>query len=146
MPIQYILDYLKQNRDKFPLDILKKKLIEAGYPEREIEEAIKIIQKPKKIPTSFWDFRHKKIYISKKEKFLDFVFGFFVGLAIPLILNLLGGLLFYRTFGFSRIIFNLIFYLILIIYFFIIKRGYISIGIILSFPLQLLSILLFWLF
>jgi len=43
---QYIVNYLKENKDKFPIDVLKKRLSEAGYPEKEIEEAINLIQKP----------------------------------------------------------------------------------------------------
>jgi len=152
MAKKYIIDYLKENKDKFPLEVLKKKLLGAGYPEGDIDEAIKILQqpipevlKPERVSVSFWDFRHKRIYLSKKEKLLDFIFGFLIGIVIPWLLNLLMRLIFY-PYGFFRIIFNLTFYLALIIYFFIIKRGYISWGIILSFPSKLVGLLFSYLF
>jgi len=152
MAKKYIIDYLKENKDKFPLYMLKKKLLGAGYPEGEIDEAIKILQqpipevlKPERVPAKFWDFRHKKIYLSRKEKFLDFIFGFLIGIAIPWLLNLLMRLIFYPL-GFFRILFNLIFYLALIIYFLIIKRGYISFGMILSLPLSFVFSIILLLF
>ena len=140
MPNQYIVDYLKQNKDKFSIRVLKKKLLEAKYPEKEIEEAIKIVQrpikkvpKPEKVSTNFWDFKHKKNYTSKKEKLLDFIAGFLFVIILIILKYLfrmifsLGELHFY---GFRSFV-NLL-YLIALIYFFVKKRGYISWGIILG--------------
>jgi hypothetical protein len=131
MANKYIIDYLKENKDKFSLDVLKKKLIEAGYPEREIEEAMKIFQQPtskiaktERVLTNFWDFRHKKIYISRKEKFFDFVTGFLFKIILSFIMGIF-------RFSFYPVRYFLTpLYLMVIIYCFLIKRGYISWGII----------------
>lgn len=68
MPNQYIVDYLKENKDRFPFEILKEKLIKAGYPDNQIEEARRIVYERKEIDlstpiiswpkktTNFWDF------------------------------------------------------------------------------------------
>jgi len=131
MAKKYIIDYLKENKDKFPLEFLKKKLLGAGYPEGEIDEAIKILQqpiqevlKPERISVSFWDFRHKKTYLSKKEKLLDFVAGFLFKIILSFIVRALG------FFFYPGRYLLIPFYLIVIIYCFVIKRGYISWGII----------------
>lgn len=156
MPIQYIIEYLKQYRDKFPLNALKKKLIEAGYPEKEIEEAIKIIEKSEEKSTSFWDFKHKKVYLSTKEKFLDFIFGAFMGIILPLLigktaqkifkeLNEFELFPFYIPENFYALIISAISTVGIIIYFFKIKRFYISFGMIfLFFSLVIICFFLFF--
>ena len=96
MPNQYIIDYFKKNKDRFSFDVLKDKLIKTGYPNNQIEEAAQLVYKaapsPKKIsraPT-FWDFWHKKVYTSGKEKILDFVAGFIFTIILE---SIIGGLM-----------------------------------------------------
>jgi len=100
---QNIINYLKENEDKFPQEVLKKRLIEAGYPKDQIEEGIRIVYKGVSIPptppgvarkTNFWDFKTIKIYTNFGEKILDFLAGFFapivIGLGIYLFFGILG--------------------------------------------------------
>lgn len=138
MSNRYIIDYLRQNKDKFPIEALKKKLLEAGYPEKEIDEAIKIVQEPvskfqkTERATNFWDFTHKKIYHSGKEKLLDFIAGILFLIISAVIFEII-------PFG---LFFSPILFLAAIIYFFIIKRGYIPWGIILGLPVYLVIFVL----
>ncbi|KKS37619.1 MAG: hypothetical protein A3G49_00550 [Candidatus Sungbacteria bacterium RIFCSPLOWO2_12_FULL_41_11] len=43
MAVQNILKYLQDNKDRFPLDVLLGELRKFGYPEAEIQEALKIL-------------------------------------------------------------------------------------------------------
>lgn len=140
MPNQYIIDYLKRNKDKFSFEVLKEKLFKAGYPSDQIEEARKIVYekkeeivapspfiKEKKI-LSFWDFWHKKVYTSGGEKILDFGTGFVFAIILKYII-LLALMSLRRSFSFFDLFGYYIFFLIIIIYF-LIKRRYIALGII----------------
>lgn len=142
MSNQYIVDYLKENKDRFPFEALKEKLLKAGYPSDQIEEAKKIvyegkeeifappppISKPEKV-IGFWDFWHKKTYTSGKEKILDFITGFIFIIILGYILGFLFDILnFHRFFGYN-ILLRFVIHLFLIIYF-LIKRKYIALGII----------------
>lgn len=139
MPNQYIVDYLKRNKDRFPFEVLKEKLLKAGYPSDQIEEAREIVHegkeeivtpppviKPKKV-ISFWDFWHKKTYTSGKEKIQDFIIGFIFIIILRYVLVFLFNIL--GLYGFSGYILSFVIDLFLIIYF-LIKRKYIALGII----------------
>jgi len=140
MPNQYIIDYLKRNKNKFSLEVLKEKLVKTGYPIDQIEEAAQLVYKavlaPQEIPeTPFWDFWHKKVYSSGKEKLIDFIVGFIfaivltydgfyiVGFGVEFIEILLGGFEFYGFFLLFMI------FLAILIHFFR-TRKYIAFGII----------------
>lgn len=142
MPNQYIIDYLKRNKDRFSFDILKEKLIKAGYPSNQIEEAAHLVYRvapsPKKIsraPT-FWDFWHKKVYTSGKEKILDFAAGFIFAIILEF---LMGGSIF-GFYGFSNLILYFIVFLAIIIYL-LAKRKYIAFGIICGIILSIIFII-----
>ena len=45
-----VIDYLQENKDKFPLEILKKKLIENGHDKEGIDEAISYIKRHENSP------------------------------------------------------------------------------------------------
>jgi len=138
MPNQYIIDYLKKNKDKFPFEVLKQKLLKAGYPGDRIEEARKIVYegkeeiitppppviKPKEV-IGFWDFWHKKVYTSGKEKILDLVVGFVFAIILEYIMIFGLRLIIGGIYGFSLLNFAVI--LTLLIYFFV-KRKYIAWG------------------
>ncbi len=146
MPNQYIIDYFKKNKDRFSFEILKEKLIKAGYPSNQIEEAARLVYKaaplPKKISgaPNFWDFRHKKIYTSGKEKILDFVAGFI----FVIILEFLMGRGIFGFYGFASLILYFIVFLAIIIYLFT-KRKYIAFGVIcgIILPIILIVVALF---
>lgn len=79
-----ILKYLRGNKDKFSQQVLKEKLVGAGYPRDQIGEGIRIIYGGEVPPspaagakTSFWDFKSARTYTSSGEKFVDFLAGFF---------------------------------------------------------------------
>lgn len=98
------LEYLRQNKDKFPLEVLRKKLIEAGYPQDQIEEGIRIvyggqIPSPSAVASSlsFWDFRNVRVYRTAGQKVIDALFGFFV---VPFVVGIPFTLLFVFS-GFS---------------------------------------------
>jgi len=99
---------------------------------------------------SFWDFKHKKIYTSTKEKLLDLIAGvifidllatFFTDLWITLLPNIFHFWLQYLFCDFTGWrsslsctlfwVVSIVGLLAIIIHFFRIKRGYFSLGIIL---------------
>jgi len=131
MPNQYIIDYFRKNKDRFSFEVLKEKLIKAGYPSNQIEEAAQLLYKaapsPKKIlrAPNFWDFWHKKVYTSGKEKILDFVAGFIFAIILEFLMG--GGI--FGFYGFGSLILYFIVSLAIIIYL-LAKRKYIAFGII----------------
>lgn len=85
MANENILAYLRGNKEKYPIEVLRKKLAGAGYPLDQIEEGIRVVyggETPSlpssKAKTSFWDFRSVRVYRSGGEKIIDALFGFFV--------------------------------------------------------------------
>jgi len=46
-----VFDYLSQYHDKYNLDDLKKKILSAGYPQQDIDEAIKLLGLDNSLPT-----------------------------------------------------------------------------------------------
>lgn len=126
MPNQYIIDYIRRNKDRFPFEVLREKLLKAGYPAYQIVEAEELVYKPKKISeTPFWDFWHKKFYTSGSQKILDLMIGFIFTIVLKYIMEFgLRGFTRYGDYGLSFLIF-----LTIIIYLFI-KRKYIAWGII----------------
>lgn len=142
MPNQYIIDYFRKNKDRFSLDSLKEKLIKAGYPNNQIKEAAQsvygVAPSPKKISGSqnFWDFRHKKVYTSGKEKILDFVAGFIFAIILEFVMGW-GILGFY---GFDSLILYFIVFLAIIIYL-LTKRKYIAFGIVCGIILPIIFII-----
>jgi tetrahydromethanopterin S-methyltransferase subunit F len=143
MPNQYIIDYFKKNKDRFSFDVLKEKLIKAGYPSNQIEEAAQLIYKvapsPKKISgaPNFWDFWHKKVYTSGKEKILDFATGFIFAIILEFLMG--GGILGFYGFGGSLILYFIVFLAIVI--FLSTKRKYIAFGIICGFISSIIFII-----
>jgi hypothetical protein len=150
---QNIIDYLRENKDKFSQEVLRKKLIEAGYPKDQIEEGIRIVYEKLPIPlsppeapreTSFWDFKSVKIYTNFGEKLLDFLAGFFAPIIIGWGISWLLGIsayFMYPSFGFRWILsLGILIAQIFGIFYFWKRRHYFARG--LLFCLILLSILI----
>ncbi|GEM_PF-1310879 len=152
-----IINYLRENKNKFPQEVLKRKLIEASYPKDQIEEGIRIVYEgfvPKE-KISFWDFKSIKIYKTFREKLLDFLAGFFTpaifGLGIYFLLGILSAFI-YPFYPF-RYFFSLfrIFLLAILgiqifgIFYFWRKRKYLARGFLFSLILPLILIGLFFL-
>ncbi len=85
MANENILTYLRENKERYPIEVLRKKLVGAGYPQNQVEEGIRIVYggeapSPPKIGPkhSFWDFKNVRTYYSTGEKILDALFGFFI--------------------------------------------------------------------
>lgn len=150
---QNILNYLRENKDKFPQEVLRKKLVETGYPLNQIEEGIKIVYEGTPIPpvppmpqrTDFWDFKSIKIYTNFGEKLLDFLAGFFapiiIGWAISFLFGILRFFIYYPFGGLSWIFYlGILIAQIFGIFYFWKKRHYFARG--LLFCLILLPILI----
>jgi len=80
-----VAEYLKANKDKFTLDVLRQKLLEAGYQKEVIDQAVlEVFQiggvKPAvlKATAGFFDFRNVKTYHTFGEKLVDFLIGWFL--------------------------------------------------------------------
>jgi len=75
------INYLLENKSKFSREILIDELRKAGYEEKDIIESVNMVydnvsmQDSRKKPTSFWDFKNKKLYINKVEKIVNFIVG-----------------------------------------------------------------------
>lgn len=88
---QKAVKYLQDNKNKYSKEVLLEELRKAGYNEADIIEAEKEtykdnISQTENKPTSFFNFKTKKVYFTKKEKALDFLVGL---LFFPLALNFL---------------------------------------------------------
>lgn len=143
---QYIIDYLQKNKDRFSFEILREKLIKAGYSISLIEEAAQLVYREAPLiekemveekvsrPPSFWDFWHKKRYRSGKERLLDLAAGF--GFAIIFSIIGFGFISLIRIVGFFGYYIYYIFFLLYCLVFlgaiiyFLIKRKYIALGMI----------------
>ncbi len=105
---QGVVDYLKENKDKFPGDVLIEQLVNVGHLPQEIQDAVNFVYGEKNefiiskdavhpaAPTNFTDFKSFKIYTTSAEKRNDFLFGFFVALASGFVFGLIpfiGGLI-----------------------------------------------------
>lgn len=144
------VEYLRQNKDKFPPESLRKRLIEAGYPLDQIAEASRIVYgekpsfpSPVGAKASFWDFKNVRVYQTTGEKFLDVLFGFFIlpfiiGIPFTLLFGFLGfsyGFRDFGQFGFGfpiLIIFIPTIIRIVLIFYFWQRRRYIVYGLIAS--------------
>lgn len=88
--IDYVEGELKKGEQK---DAIKTRLLQNGWNSNDVEETFRLVESrtagiesifataptaPLPTSTSFWDFRSKKVYRNRKEKFIDFVFGFFI--------------------------------------------------------------------
>lgn len=145
MPNQYIIDYIRRNKDRFSFKVLREKLLKAGYPGYQIVEAEELVYKPKKISeTPFWDFWHKKVYTSSREKLIDFIAGFVFAIILTYILGF--GVMGYLFYYFGPFLYGLIFLALLI--YFLIKRRFIGLGmiceIVLSFVFPIFSSFLYY--
>lgn len=72
---QQVINYLKENKDKYPKEVLIKELEKAGYNPKNISEGVGIVFGVAKVG-GFWDFKSKKVYTNRSEKVKDFLFGF----------------------------------------------------------------------
>lgn len=84
---QIILDYLKENRDKYPLESLKEKILSGGYTENDFNEALSAVSISKNVASQKQiDYSYKEI--SKGFKWMKLagmigmVFLFFVTVSI----------------------------------------------------------------
>lgn len=94
-----IINYLRENKDKFSQKMLKEKLIKADYPKDQIEEEILPILSELPRETNFWDFKSIKISTNFGEK----LFRFSGWLVCPIIIGISR---FFISPGFSRIFFS----------------------------------------
>jgi hypothetical protein len=116
---QKIVNYLKENKDKYSKEVLFSELSKVGYSEREILESGNFVY-DEKSGRNFWDFTSKKYYRDSSEKLKDFLLGFFA----PFILGFVG------FFIFSFFSFLLFFFEIFFAAYLFNKRRFISYGII----------------
>lgn len=72
------------------------------------------------VPTSFWDFRNKKVYSNKKDKIIDFVLG---SIGIPILFSLsektsyfIFGQFLPNLFGYIRLYGTFFLWVVLLIY------------------------------
>ncbi|MFZ2193084.1 MAG: hypothetical protein WAV31_02470 [Candidatus Moraniibacteriota bacterium] len=82
---QNIVNYLEQNKNSYPKEVLIEELKKAAHPEGSILEAIDYVysstgelQKQASGMIDFWDFKAKITYHKSSEKWKDFLFGLFV--------------------------------------------------------------------
>jgi hypothetical protein len=153
---QIIIDYLRNNKEKYSKELLIEQLLKAGHSELDIKESSEFVYDGKEIAEeksqinetgSFWNFKLKKTYVKPSEKWKDFLFGFFAPFAINFILTSLRSFLFRSIFNsnfnfiFSSIISGGIFLteILLIIYLFK-RRKFISYGLITNFSSGLLFV------
>lgn len=74
---QIIVDYLKNNKDKYPIEALKQQIISSGYSETEINEAVEALKLPeeKKVEEIKTETIKKESFViheEKKFKFMNF--------------------------------------------------------------------------
>lgn len=80
---QNIIIYLRENKEKYPKDVLAAELRKSGYVEGDIAEGVAqvfdglVAPVAPAIKTSFWNFKDKKVYTSTGQKWADFLFGVF---------------------------------------------------------------------
>ena len=93
------------------------------------------INSPQK--TSFWDFWHKRLYLKKSEKIIDFSVGLILGIMILPLFTFIYLLPIFK--GTSELLGLIIIYLpgILLIIHFAFKRKYLSLGILLGYVIML---------
>lgn len=73
---QNAINYLRENKDKYPADILRAQLVKSGYSEQDINESLKAVYGDyaascpnaalRKI--NFWDFKSPVIYVKNSDK------------------------------------------------------------------------------
>lgn len=76
---QKIINYLKENKDKYSKDALAKELEKASYNLKDIGEGVDIVFGGAVAAGAggFGNFKSRKIYTKKSEKIKDFLFGLF---------------------------------------------------------------------
>lgn len=123
---QQVINYLKENKDKYSKEALIKELEKAGYNKKDISEGVGVVFNGTVVAKAddFWDFKSRKIYIKKFEKIKDFLFGFLGIIVINYFLYLS-----ILIIGFIGDIGSLIFYILILGYFFN-RRRYIFYGLI----------------
>jgi hypothetical protein len=140
-----VINYLTENKGKYPQKDLEVALEKAGYSDSEINQGVLSVYKKQEdviknlLPlkkTDFWNFKVKKDYTSLGEKFKDIVFGFLVSVILGGLLNLI-----FRKFISTNIIVlaDIIIFIILLRYSYKYRR-FIFYGLILT---LVLSIVLF---
>ncbi len=81
-----IINYFRENKDKFSREILVGELRKIGHSEADILESVQLVYGanssvvmpiPPSIQNNFWDFKSKKVYTKTLDKLKDFLFGFF---------------------------------------------------------------------
>ena len=75
------IKYLRENKDTYPVAVLEKTLLDAGYAPFDVAESRAVVfgglNSAPAIKASFWDFHSRKIYTTTSEKWKDFLFGGF---------------------------------------------------------------------
>ncbi|MCK9379106.1 MAG: hypothetical protein M0P97_03095 [Candidatus Moranbacteria bacterium] len=129
---QNAINYIQENKNKFSKEVLKNELQKAGYAEDDIAQSFAVVcggdvtgDKTQEIGKNFWDFKTKREYTVSGEKNKDFFFG----IVSPFILGFIPLVNFV---AFPLEIFA-------IIYLFN-RRRYISYGIMSSFALALIFV------
>lgn len=84
---QQVINYLKENKDKYSKEVLIKELEKTGYPKKDIAEGVGVVFGG--ATNNFWDFKSKKVYTQKSEKIADFLFGFLGIIAINIFFRFL---------------------------------------------------------
>ena len=117
---QGIVDYLNENKDKFPKDTLIEQLVKVGHLPEEIQEAAEFVYGEKTEfmisnnsvypaePTSFWDFKGFKTYTTFAEKRNDFLLGFFAAIVSGFVFRIIpfaGGIISFGLYIFALVFF-----------------------------------------
>ncbi len=149
---QGVVDYLKENKDKFPGDVLIEQLVRVGHLPQEIQDAVNFVYGEKNdfivsnssvnsvAPTSFSDFKSFKTYTIFAEKRNDFLLGFFVPIIfnvvfrfVPFFVPFVGGII------------SLGLYIFALVYFFR-RRRFIFYGLLANFLLGIIIVFVYFIF
>src|SRR6056297_2116992 len=71
------IKYLRKNKDKYPQEQLSRALKKNGYSDEDIKNSVERVYDPI-TEYSFWDFRSKTHYTSRRQRILDFLLGLVV--------------------------------------------------------------------
>ncbi len=142
-----IINYFREYKDRFPKEVLKEKLITAGYPEKEVKEGIEVVYGRRK---DFRELETAKLYTTSGQKLLDFLIGFFAPEIVSIVVYFLLYLFsfYFKVYFHSLFIFFILLILILVgqifgIFYFWKKRKYLALGLLfaLLFPFIVLGVL-----
>ncbi len=80
MPNEQVVNYLRENKEKFSKETLSEQLKQSGYPEADIVSGIAAVYddaSPTTASAAFWDFKVTRVYRTSGERTGDALFGFF---------------------------------------------------------------------